>query len=325
MIEVIRYEKKYSKIWNDFLLSSKNGTFMFNRNFMEYHSDRFIDHSLIVFRDGKPLGIFPAAEKESKVISSHNGLTYGGIIVDYDADIFDVFTIFYNILKYYNFLGFKKIFYKCIPAFYHRKPAFEDQYAIFLLNGKLVRLDTYFTVKISNTYNLQIRRERGIKKAIQEKVSIAKDDELEEFWLKVLGPNLKSRFNVKPAHSIEEIQLLKNRFPKNIIQYNAIYKGNVVAGTTIFIKDKVAHAQYISGNDIGRKIGAIDFLFYNLINKEFKNYDWFSFGSVNENDGKVLNIGLTQWKEGFGAVVFPHYFYLLETENYILLEQYIKI
>jgi len=323
MIKIVKYEKKYNTLWNNFLSDSKNGTFLFNRNYMDYHSDRFVDHSLIVVNNDKPLCLFPATENKQQ-INSHDGLTYGGVIVGHEASIFDVFTFFYYILKYYHALGFMQINYKSIPGFFHQKPAFEDQYAIFLLDGKLVRVDTFFSTRISSQYNLQTRRERGVKKAIKEHVKIVKTDELKGFWSEILAPNLESRFGVKPVHSLKEIQLLKKRFPKNIIHYNAIYNSNVVAGTTIYVNNKVAHAQYISANNLGRKTGAIDLLFYRLLTNECSDYEWFSFGTTNENQGKKLNIGLTQWKEGFGANVFPQYFYQLDPANYFKLKKYIK-
>jgi hypothetical protein len=324
MIKVIKYERKHSEIWNDFLSDSKNGTFLFDRNYIEYHSSRFKDHSLIVMRDDKPICLFPANEKQ-KQINSHEGLTYGGIIIGDEVGIFDIFTVFYHILKYYYELGFTEINYKSIPAFFHRKSAFEDQYAIFLLDGKLVRVDTFFSTKISSKYILQDRRGKGIKKAIKEHVKIVKTDEFKDFWSGILAPNLKKRFGVKPVHSLEEIMLLKRRFPKNVLQFNAMINNKIVAGTTIYLNNKTAHAQYISANDLGRKSGAIDLLFYDLLTNEFKDFDWFSFGITNENQGKEINIGLTQWKEGFGANVFPQYFYKLNPANYLKLEKYIKI
>ena len=49
MIKVYEYNTTYEKLWNDFVKNSKNGIFLFNRNFMEYHSDRFEDNSLLFF------------------------------------------------------------------------------------------------------------------------------------------------------------------------------------------------------------------------------------------------------------------------------------
>lgn len=47
MIEIRRYDSSMKEVWNSFIEASKNATFLFNRNYMEYHADRFEDHSLI--------------------------------------------------------------------------------------------------------------------------------------------------------------------------------------------------------------------------------------------------------------------------------------
>ena len=43
MIQVARYDKSQETEWNSFVGRSKNGTFLFNRGFMDYHADRFTD------------------------------------------------------------------------------------------------------------------------------------------------------------------------------------------------------------------------------------------------------------------------------------------
>ena len=58
----------------------KNSTFLFQRDFMDYHSDRFMDHSLLVFKDEKLIAVLPGNQVDNTVYS-HQGLTYGGLIV----------------------------------------------------------------------------------------------------------------------------------------------------------------------------------------------------------------------------------------------------
>ena len=71
--------------------------FLFDRNYMEYHSDRFIDHSLLFFQDSKLLCLLPANVHEG-ILYSHEGLTFGGIISDrqmkvsFLLDVFDALS-----------------------------------------------------------------------------------------------------------------------------------------------------------------------------------------------------------------------------------------
>ncbi len=48
---------------------------------MDYHSDRFNDHSLVFTRKNRLIGLLPANIKD-EALYSHGGLTFGGIISD---------------------------------------------------------------------------------------------------------------------------------------------------------------------------------------------------------------------------------------------------
>ena len=60
MFDIIRYTKDKADEWNEFVARSKNGTFLFNRNYMDYHSDRFADYSLMFYRKGRLYALMPA-------------------------------------------------------------------------------------------------------------------------------------------------------------------------------------------------------------------------------------------------------------------------
>ena len=82
MVEAIRYAPAHRSEWDRFIDSSKNGTFLFKRDFMEYHADRFPDHSLLFLDDKQALRAVLPATGEGAVLHSHKGLTYGGVISD---------------------------------------------------------------------------------------------------------------------------------------------------------------------------------------------------------------------------------------------------
>ena len=75
------YQSKDLKLWNAFISKAKNATFLFNRNFMDYHNDRFNDYSLLVFKAEKVIAVIPA-NREETTLYSHQGLTYGGFVLD---------------------------------------------------------------------------------------------------------------------------------------------------------------------------------------------------------------------------------------------------
>ena len=78
-ISVKRYSPDYERMWNEFVIASKTGVFFFHRNYMDYHSHRFKDHSLLFFYKNQLLSMLPA-NSSGDTLYSHQGLTFGGMI-----------------------------------------------------------------------------------------------------------------------------------------------------------------------------------------------------------------------------------------------------
>ncbi len=320
-MEIIRYTPIYFNEWNIFLKKAKNFTFLFDRNFCEYHADRFTDHSVLLIEKEKIVAVF-IANQSLTTIYSHAGLSYGGLIVLPVTSLQTVLCCFYHLTHYYHQSGITEILYKQTPYFYHQQPCFEDEYALFLLNANVVRRDTNFVIDLQKPFEISKRRKRSIQKAQKQNIQVVEQKDFTDFWQDVLSPTLQTKFGVNPVHSLQEINSLQTAFPQNIRQFNALFNGEVVAGTTIFENSKVAHAQYIAANMVGKSCGAIDLVFETLITQTYKDFHYFSFGITNEQGGRFLNKGLTEWKESFGAKVWIHSFYSIAPKNYYLLESF---
>ncbi|MEN9447689.1 MAG: hypothetical protein RJA25_979 [Bacteroidota bacterium] len=315
-MKVIRYSEELQDNWNSFLEKSKNSTFLFHRNFMDYHKDRFSDYSLMIYDDKNDLvACFPAMQSSATVITSHAGLTYGGLVLKREEKLNNTIEVFKAILKFLYDNGFEKIILKDFPKFYNNSPSEEIEYALFLSNAKIIRRDTAIVIDNLKPIKYQSRRERSVKKGIKIGVTIDELEDFTTFWNSILTPNLNERFGVNPVHSLEEILLLKNFFPEEIKLYTSFINGKMMAGTVLFITPDVVHAQYISGIEEGRNNGALDFLF-DFVIKKYATVKYFDFGICNENAGRDLNFGLLDWKEGFGGRTFCHNFYEIETVNH---------
>jgi hypothetical protein len=302
------YQKTDYAQWNAFIGQAKNATFLFHRDFMEYHNDRFEDYSLIVLDGEKWVAVLPA-NREGNEVYSHQGLTYGGLVYKEQTKLAKVTEIFQAVLLFLKENKIEKLQIKTIPSIYHIKPAEELQYALFLADAKLIRRDTLSVIDLSQKSKIATGRLEGVQKGIKKELKIIEVTIFDDFWDKVLIPNLQDKYNAKPVHSLNEITSLKLLFPDNIRQFN-VYDGDIiVAGTTIFESQNVAHAQYISGNESKSENGSLDFLYHHLITNIFKNKKFFDFGISNEAQGKILNNGLCFWKESFGASTVVHDFY----------------
>lgn len=310
-------ETDYEK-WNDFISQAKNATFLFHRDFMEYHKDRFKDFSLLVYENEKLVSVFPA-NKAHDVVYSHQGLTYGGLVYHEKTKLVSVIEIFKRILIFLNENVIAKLYLKTLPSIYHLKPAEETQYALFLAEAKLVRRDSLSVLDLSQENKISKIRKRGIQKAIFNDLVIVEEDDFKGFWNEILIPNLDKKHKASPVHTLEEINYLKSIFPDNIRQFNVYQNDKIVAGTSVFESKNVAHCQYISKNENQDNLGSLDFLFEFLIKKVFNEKQFFDFGISNEEQGKKLNEGLSYWKESFGASTIVHDFYEVETINYGLL------
>jgi hypothetical protein len=319
-LSIKQYQENDYEIWNTFIGQAKNATFLFHRDFMEYHKDRFQDHSLLIFDGKKLLAVLPA-NKVGTTLYSHQGLTYGGLIYNEQTKLATIITVFKLLLLFLKEQKIEKLHLKTFPAIYHKKPAEEILYTLFLTEAQLVRRDSLSVIDLLQENPISKIRKRGIQKGIQKGLVIKEETNFDSFWNEILIPNLLDKHDAKPVHSLAEISRLKLFFPENIRQFNVYYEGKIVAGTTVFESENLAHCQYISKFEQEEILGSLDFLFHFLIQEVFVQKRFFDFGISNESNGRKLNEGLSYWKESFGASTIIHDFYEVETANYKLLEQ----
>lgn len=316
---VRQYTASDFELWNTFVSDSKNGTFLFNRNFMEYHSNRFQDFSLLIFSNEKLVAILPA-NVIGEIVYSHQGLTYGGLVYNEKLKLASVNLIFIAFLKFLETNDIHQINIKTIPSIYHFKPAEELNYLMFLAKANCYKRDVLSVINIKKSFFLSKDRKEGVNRGIKNNLVVQETTDFESFWNEILIPNLKLKHQTKPVHTLEEIKKLNDIFPQNIRQFNVYYNDKIVAGTTIFESNLVAHSQYISANESKNELGSLDFLHHYLLTSVFNKKDYFDFGISTENQGQNLNQGLSYWKESFGANAIVQDFYEVETKNYSFLE-----
>ncbi|EIA08975.1 hypothetical protein [Flavobacterium frigoris] len=318
---VQKYKESDYANWNDFIGQAKNATFLFHRDFMEYHKDRFQDNSLIVLHKEKWIAVVPANVVGNELFS-HQGLTYGGLVYNEKSKLSTIINAFRAVLMFLDANEIEKLHLKTVPSIYHTKPSEELLYALFLAEAKLVRRDSLSVIDLSQQFKISKIRKRGIQQGISNKLVIKEENAFKSFWDEILIPNLEERHRAKPIHTIEEMDRLKRLFPNNIRQFNVYHNDIIVAGSTIFESQHVTHCQYISKYEKQEDLGSLDFLFHFLITEVFAEKRFFDFGISNELQGKKLNDGLSYWKESFGASTIVHDFYQIETANHYLLNSF---
>lgn len=294
--------------WDAFVRDAKNSHFFFQRDYIEYHKNRFKDFSLLIRNDkGALIAVLPANLNDG-TLYSHQGLTFGGLIVLDSMRTELMLCIFDALIEFLKTHKIKRLLYKCIPYIYHKKPAEEDRYALFLNDATLVRRDVTSVVYLGEDIKYSKGRKWTINKAKKEGLTLCESSDLASFWT-ILEDVLESEHNVKPVHTLDEISILISRFPSNIRLFLASSDHLPVSGALVFDNGAIVHTQYLANSNKGRKIGALDLLIDYLIKDIFKSRKYFDFGTSNEAEGKHLNTGLIAQKEGFGARSVAHDFY----------------
>ena len=298
--EIIRYNASLAEEWNRFVAASKNGTFLFDRSFMDYHSDRFHDHSLLVYRDGRLYALLPANQKDETLVS-HGGLTYGGLVMSRQCSAKGVLEAFVAINDYLRQQHVRSVVYKAIPWIYHQLPAEEDLYALTAVcQARLTIRDISSAIVVSSRPKFTESRRSGLRKALRAGLTVSESDDVDAFW-QILHDNLAQKYAVRPVHTADELRLLRSRFPDNIKLWVVLNGDTPVGGTLLFLTPQVLHTQYISANVFGKANGAIDLLFDHLVNHVYADYPCIDFGKSTVSDSADLNEQLIFQKEGFGA------------------------
>lgn len=296
-IEITRFEKSYKQVWDDFVDEAKNATFLFRRNFMEYHHDRFEDHSLMFWVDGVLTALLPACKSETHLIS-HKGLTYGGMLVKLQCK-FDLFQkLFIELLRYLKAAGFTLLKIKALPSVLGCASNDELAYLCSCYKGTSVQsMSSIIYLKKDNTISKSIYR--NAKKAQKNGITIAESDDFSTFWNELLIPRLAQRYTKSPVHSLKEIQYLKSQFPDKIVLKAAFYQEKMIAGTVLFHCKNFVKSQYIGSQSDYNKLGGIDLLHLEVLGS--LSQDYFDFGSSIDPDTGEVNKGLLAWKEQYGA------------------------
>lgn len=311
-MQIIPYKSELKPFWDAFVADSKNATFLFYRDYMDYHAERFCDHSLMFYEKDRLLGLLPGnLDKDSYY--SHQGLTYGGFLLPPFSTSAQLMQMLDLLLDYLKKKGVKKLQYKCIPYFYHRLPAEEDLYALYLKKAELISRSLSSTIRCDRALPFSHARKDGLRKARKAGIHCLESHDLAVFWA-MLEQNLWTRHRLKPVHNLNEISLLHQSFPQNIRLFLAMEAEAALAGCLVYETHTTAHIQYISSNRRGRELGALDFLFEQLIFDRFKDKDYLDFGISTDDNGYKLDRGLLFQKEGFGARATVYDIYSLNIE-----------
>lgn len=302
MITIEKYSSQSKQEWDAAVRNSRNGTFLHLRDYMDYHSDRFDDFSLVALDGDKVVAVLPACRDGNKLFS-HRGLTYGSWLLPFrHFDVTTMLEVWDAAMQFLQNEGIEEIVYKPVPHIYHRYPCEEDLYALFRAGGVLVESNISTTIDLDEPLSFDRGNKRNVNLAVKSGVEVRESSDWQGYW-NMLDELLLEKYGKHPVHSLDEIMLLHTRFPENIRLYTATLGDELLAGVVMyFCGNEVAHCQYIASTERGRELKALTLLFDCLIKKSAQiGYRYFDFGISTENGGLYLNEGLVRQKCRLGG------------------------
>ncbi len=314
MIHLRPYTAADRELWDAFVRESRDGTFLFERAYMDYHADRFHDHSLLFF-DNKErlLAVLPANECDHQLYS-HQGLTYGGLVLAPRAVSADVSAMLGLLVDHARSAGFSAVHYKPVPSVYHRQPAGEDVYFLWRMGARTEFRNLSSAVDLHSDFagiRAEYCRRNVHARLLRGGYTVDREAPLAEYW-PMLTDTLLSRHGASPVHTLGEMERLQLAFPGRILcclVRNAA--GEAEGGVVLFRTDRVMHVQYSASTPAGRHTSALDFLYMTLLEdcRADSRLRYFDFGTSNEDGGRILNESLIHFKESFGGrgVVYEGY------------------
>tara|TARA_B100001989_G_C24551353_1_gene475126 strand:+ start:3741 stop:4739 length:999 start_codon:yes stop_codon:yes gene_type:complete len=276
MIVIKKYDELDCSTWDNFIKNSNNGTIFQKRKFLNYHLNRkFNDCSLIFKKNNKIIALFPAAEiieKGIKILYSHPGSSYGGLILNKKAS-FEIINSLINALDSYLVKNkFRKIFLINSPDIYWNDYDASLDY-LLLWNSYLIK-ETYIShaANLTNYKNvknlLSKRKKRYIENDLSLKDvnfrSIKSKQELKDFY-RILELT-KKQFCTQPTHSLQELQLINNLFPKDIEIFVSEVNNEVKGGVVVFHVNSKTSLIFYNVIDINMKDSQLSsFQLYNCL------------------------------------------------------------
>nr|WP_321230287.1 FemAB family protein [uncultured Psychroserpens sp.] len=303
--KVIRYNQSQRLVWNTFVSNSKNATFLYHRDFMEYHQDRFDDYSLMVYNNDQLFAIFPA-NISKEIVYSHQGLTYGGLVIENDINANQKEAVYGAVLAFYKAEKFKSLIVKPLPSFYDFQILKLENFWQTQKNSSVIKQNMILAIDYNSNYKIHKTKLKRYKKMESNGFTIKEGrPEFEKFWNTILIKRLEEKHNSKPVHSLLEIQYLHDKFEHEIFQYNIYQNENLLAGITVFKKGLVVKSQYGIASVEGEKLNALDVLFVHLI-KTYKDEDmqFFSMGTVNDDSKLGYSEGMLKQKQELGCSTY---------------------
>jgi hypothetical protein len=300
------YTPAQAATWNALIAASTNGTFLFARTFLDYHQDRFEDHSWLVWQGATLRAVFVAAvartTTEPTTLLAHPGLAYGGLVTVTGVKYAETAAMLELLRVAWRAVGFRQLLVRPVPRVFCRQFSENQVFWLHQQGAVLSNRELNSVLDLTQPVRIGTWRRGNLRKARRHGVvvQLATNADYAPYW-QLLTETLAEVHGRQPVHTLAEISGLRDQNPGHLELWGAWLGAELVAGVLVFQDQQqgFVHTQYIAGNAQGKQVGAVDAVLARIIEEKATHYRHLSFG-ISTVQG-VVNPGLLNQKEGFGA------------------------
>lgn len=284
-MDVIKYTEAWKEKWDQFVLESNNGTMFHLQKFLDYHAPgKFRFDHLIFLKKGNIFAVLPGAVKNG-LFESPIGASYGSIVTK-DVKFAEAMEIVSSLLQFGKLNGINEFVLTSAPMIYETKMNQNLDFAMLWkgFNYQLHYISSAIKLDkdsdIIERFSPTIRR--NIKKTIKDfKLTVEINEKYDQFY-PILVDN-KSRHNVKPTHSYEDLLKLKELMPDRLKLFMVYFEDKPIGGSLMFYPNK-----------------NVALCFYNMLIYEYEKYKpiqrvmYEVVKDATENGYRYVDIGVSQ-------------------------------
>ena len=308
------YQPKDKEEWDSFVTASRNGTIFHTQAFLSYHSvDRFDDASFLLHDPrGRLRAVCPAVIHADstglKILNSHPGSTYGGLVVDPEFTLNESLQAVALTEGHARSLGAQAVEFRHTEKVFQQLPSEDLDFALEVSGFRWSKRELSSALMLAGLTPETIlssmgSRNRGyLKKALRSGLEVRLSDDYAEFHNMLTG-TLAQRHAARPTHTLEEMEKLRDILGGRVRLFGGFMSGKIVAGAWLIrCNAKAAHTFYLAQDYAFEHLRPLRAVLHEVIRWQIEHgYRYLNFGISTEDGGRAMNHGLFRFKESFGA------------------------
>jgi hypothetical protein len=297
-IEVVPFTAAAVEAWDACVRRARNGHFMFERAFIEYHRDRFTDASVLGMWRGDVVAVLPA-HRDGDALVSHRGLPFAGWIIAPEVRLRHLRELFSRLRAHALASGMHRFVVTPTPWPYHRAPCEEETWCLAEVNAAVVERRAAAGLRIGAA-DVLVSENRRRHSSTADECRVVPVDDLAAFMERVAA-HLWWRHRARPLHTIDEIQRLRAAFPRNIRAFDVRIRDDLIGGQLVFSSDRVVRPQHGFVTPESWSLDASSRVIAAIMRLPEFSGRWWDFGTSMDPESGGIDESLLAFKESFGA------------------------